>query len=71
MCNKEVYAMGLLSEINQLSKAGSRDQLNALLHTGSDSACAPSLHTKRITISQARHNAELSLAALFSSVKSI
>lgn len=63
--------MGLLSEINQLSKAGSRDQLNALLHTGSDSACTPSLYTTRLAISQARHNAELSLAAHASSAQNI
>lgn len=56
--------MGLLSEIHQLSKAGSRDQLNALLHTSSDNTCAPSLHTAHITIAQTRHNAELALAAL-------
>lgn len=63
--------MGLLSEIHQLSKAGSRDQLNALLHIDSDSACAPSLYETRIAISQVRHNAELSLAALSSSVQSM
>ena len=66
-----MYALGLLSEIHQLSKAGSRDQLNALLHIGSDSACAPSLYATRIAISQVRHNAELSLAALSSSVQSM
>lgn len=63
--------MGLLSEIHQLSKAGSRDQLNALLHTSSDNTCAPSLYATRMTISQTRHNAELALAALSPSAQTM
>lgn len=56
--------MGLLSEIHQISKSGSRDQLNSLLFTGSNSACVPNLYTQRIALSAIRHDTEISLAAI-------
>ncbi|MCD8356824.1 MAG: hypothetical protein LUE11_09670 [Clostridia bacterium] len=56
--------MGLLSEIHQISKSGSRDQLNTLLYTGSNSARVPNLYTQRDSVSKIRHNAEISLAAI-------
>lgn len=56
--------MGLLSEIHQISKSGSRDQLNIFLYSGSNSARVPNLYTQHDSISKIRHNAELSLAAI-------